>query len=42
LAKAPGEDIVGWVRNYQARNFIAQELGDLAFFYHSNAQPPES
>ncbi len=26
------------VRNYQARNFLRQmEEGDLAFFYHSNA-----
>jgi len=29
------------VRNYQARNFLrSMELGDLAFFYHSNTQPP--
>lgn len=30
------------VRNYQARNFLRDELqvGDLAFFYHSNANPP--
>ncbi len=29
------------VRNYQARNFLHQmRLGDLAFFYHSNAKPP--
>ncbi|WP_392480410.1 EVE domain-containing protein [Nostoc sp. C110] len=29
------------VRNYQARNFLRQmEEGDLAFFYHSNANPP--
>jgi predicted RNA-binding protein with PUA-like domain len=29
------------VRNYQARNFLRQmQLGDLAFFYHSNAKPP--
>jgi len=29
------------VRNYQARNFMTQEMkvGDLAFFYHSNADP---
>lgn len=29
------------VRNYQARNFMrdAMEKGDLAFFYHSNAEP---
>jgi predicted RNA-binding protein with PUA-like domain len=29
------------VRNYQARNFLkSMQVGDLAFFYHSNAQPP--
>lgn len=29
------------VRNYQARNFLkAMQVGDLAFFYHSNTQPP--
>jgi predicted RNA-binding protein with PUA-like domain len=42
LAKAPGKK-TSWdgVRNYQARNFIrSMEPGDLAFFYHSNAQPP--
>lgn len=29
------------VRNYQARNFMRDEMneGDLAFFYHSNADP---
>ncbi len=35
--------VSGWdgVRNYQARNFMrAMKKGDLAFFYHSNAQPP--
>ncbi|WP_373479182.1 EVE domain-containing protein [Geminocystis sp.] len=27
------------IRNYQARNFLKQmELGDLAFFYHSNCK----
>ena len=33
----------GWegVRNYQARNFMkAMAVGDRAFFYHSNAEPP--
>lgn len=34
----------GWggVRNYQARNLLRDELkkGDLAFIYHSNADPP--
>ena len=30
------------VRNYQARNFMRDDMkkGDLAFFYHSGAQPP--
>ncbi|WP_066383853.1 MULTISPECIES: EVE domain-containing protein [unclassified Anabaena] len=29
------------VRNYQARNYLRQMLpGDLAFFYHSNTNPP--
>lgn len=29
------------VRNYQARNFLREmQVGDLAFFYHSNATPP--
>ncbi len=29
------------VRNYQARNFLREmQVGDLAFFYHSNIQPP--
>lgn len=30
------------VRNYQARNFIRDDMkkGDLAFFYHSGARPP--
>lgn len=29
------------VRNYQARNYMMNEMkeGDLAFFYHSNAEP---
>lgn len=29
------------VRNYQARNFMRDKMidGDLAFFYHSNAEP---
>ena len=34
----------GWdgVRNYQARNYMRDQmrLGDLIFFYHSNAEPP--
>ncbi len=29
------------VRNYQARNFLkAMAVGDMAFFYHSNVNPP--
>jgi len=30
------------VRNYQVRNFLRDEMkvGDLAFFYHSNCNPP--
>ena len=30
------------VRNYQARNYMRDEMsvGDLVFFYHSNAKPP--
>jgi predicted RNA-binding protein with PUA-like domain len=30
------------VRNFQARNFMKEQmaLGDLAFFYHSNCDPP--
>lgn len=29
------------VRNYQARNYMRQmRIGDLVFFYHSNANPP--
>lgn len=29
------------VRNYQARNFLkSMNSGDLAFFYHSNTNPP--
>jgi predicted RNA-binding protein with PUA-like domain len=42
LAKAPRQTTC-WegVRNYQARNFLrAMKRGDLAIFYHSNAEPP--
>ena len=41
LAKVGREPWSG-VRNYQARNFMWQEMkpGDLALFYHSNAKPP--
>jgi len=36
-----GNTIWDGVRNYQARNFLRQmQLGDLAFFYHSNTAPP--
>ena len=29
------------IRNYQARNFMrSMEVGDRAFFYHSNCKPP--
>ncbi len=36
-----GETIWDGIRNYQARNFLKQmQIGDLAFFYHSNAEPP--
>ncbi len=38
------EGTTGWegVRNYQARNFMRDEMqpGDRALFYHSNATPP--
>ena len=35
------ETIWDGVRNYQARNFLRQmDEGDLAFFYHSNTNPP--
>ena len=43
LAAAPGKTTY-WdgVRNYQARNFIRDDMkrGDLAFFYHSNCAEP--
>lgn len=42
LAKAPN-NTTRWegVRNYQARNFLrTMKRGDLAIFYHSNAEPP--
>jgi len=38
------DGVTGWegVRNYQARNFMRDEmhLGDRVLFYHSNAKPP--
>lgn len=42
LARAP-KKTTSWegVRNYQARNFLrAMKRGDLAIYYHSNAEPP--
>jgi predicted RNA-binding protein with PUA-like domain len=43
LAASPNQTTC-WdgVRNYQARNFLRDEmrLGDLVLFYHSNADPP--
>lgn len=43
LEKRPGQT-EHWdgVRNYQARNFMRDEMkvGDLILFYHSNATPP--
>lgn len=41
LQRAP-QSTTSWegVRNYAARNFLrAMKRGDLAFFYHSNAEP---
>jgi predicted RNA-binding protein with PUA-like domain len=36
-----GTTIWDGVRNYQARNFLkSMEIGDRAFFYHSNTNPP--
>lgn len=36
-----GSTLWDGIRNYQARNFMrTMEVGDLAFFYHSNASPP--
>lgn len=43
LAKAPRQTTDwGGVRNYQARNYLrdALSVGDEAFYYHSNAEPP--
>jgi predicted RNA-binding protein with PUA-like domain len=43
LLRAPRKT-TGWngVRNYQARNFLRDEMkkGDLVLIYHSNADPP--
>jgi predicted RNA-binding protein with PUA-like domain len=39
--ESEGATIWDGVRNYQARNFLkSMEVGDLAFFYHSNTKPP--
>ncbi len=39
--KEQGKTIWDGVRNYQARNFLkAMQVGDQAFFYHSNTKPP--
>ncbi|MEM8602746.1 MAG: EVE domain-containing protein [Cyanobacteria bacterium P01_H01_bin.121] len=36
-----GQTIWDGVRNYQARNLLkTMQLGDRAFFYHSNTKPP--
>ena len=36
-----GETLWDGVRNYQARNFLqTMQVGDRAFFYHSNCKPP--
>ena len=36
-----GSTLWDGIRNYQARNFMrSMEVGDRAFFYHSNAKPP--
>lgn len=43
LARAPGRRMPWFgVRNYQARNFMRDEMqvGDLAFFYHSSRAVP--
>ena len=35
------ETIWDGIRNYQARNYMRKmEIGDQAFFYHSNCKPP--
>lgn len=39
--EAEGSTLWDGIRNYQARNFMrAMQVGDRAFFYHSNAKPP--
>lgn len=39
--KRDHDELWDGVRNYQARNFLkSMEVGDTAFFYHSNTKPP--
>jgi predicted RNA-binding protein with PUA-like domain len=39
--KREGTTLWDGIRNYQARNFMrSMAIGDRAFFYHSNANPP--
>jgi len=39
--QAEGSTLWDGIRNYQARNFMrAMQIGDRAFFYHSNVNPP--
>ncbi len=39
--EAEGTTLWDGIRNYQARNFMrTMQVGDRAFFYHSNARPP--
>jgi predicted RNA-binding protein with PUA-like domain len=39
--QAEGTTLWDGIRNYQARNFMrAMQIGDRAFFYHSNVTPP--
>lgn len=40
--KAAGTEPWDGIRNYQARNFMRDDMqvGDLALFYHSNTKPP--
>ena len=42
LARSPKPTVWDGVRNYQARNYLRDELkpGDLVLVYHSNAEPP--
>jgi predicted RNA-binding protein with PUA-like domain len=39
--RAEGTTLWDGIRNYQARNFMrSMQIGDQAFFYHSNVSPP--